>query len=210
MATINISPGINVITYRGDTPLNFSSITNFDTNITKVMSPDCKVRGGVVYQNFQSYFPGAGPLNDWLTYFAGISSYIVVAKTAFSFNEQGRNLTQSYYIKLTAPIGMVYIDSNRVNSIPVSNYDAYITNVYWFDQSISTWRKYTPGLGALNDLNGSGNNNWLPGRTYYVQGKPGPGSVSIVLDIPRIYDYLLADDDSFLLTDSDDNICVDS
>ena len=92
----------------------------------------------------------------------------------------------------------------------MSNYDSVISNVYWFDKAISTWRRYTPGLGALNDLNGGGNNNWLPGRTYYIQGKPNSGSVSATLNIPRIYDYILTDNDDFLRTDSYDNLCVDS
>jgi len=210
MANINIVPGINVITYRGSNPLNFSAIPNFDNNINYVRSPDCRVRAGIVYQNFQSYFPGAGPLNDWLTNFASITSYIVFSKTSFTITEQGTEVTPPQLIRVTAPLGLVGIDSNRVNTVPVSASDSLLTAVYWHNGT--NWLPYRPGLqDALNILNGPGlpsstRNNWLPGRTYYVVSKTG--TAPFFLNIPRLRDYILADNNDFLRTDTNDNLCI--
>lgn len=210
MANINIVPGLNVITYRGSSPINFSAIANFDANILFVKTPDCKVRaGGIVYQNFQSYFPGAGPLNDWLTYFGAISSYIVLATNTFTITEQGNTVTPQEAIVVPSPLGLVGIDTNRVDTVPVSNSDNNLVAVYWFDSVISQWRLYSPGAGPLNNLNNTGDartNNWIPGRTYYIVSKPG--TPIWYLNINRINDYLLADNNDFLRTDNDDNLCV--
>lgn len=215
MANINIVPGINVITYRTGTDLNFNSIPNFTNNVNFVRAPDCKVRGGLVYQQFQTYYPNVDPiLNDWLTYFGGISSYIISSKTSFTITEAGNTITPPQLIIVTSPLGLVGIDTNRVDTVAVSGIDANINAVYWFDGI--QWRSYRPGIAdALNDLNGSSmagstipsskRNNWIPGRTYYVNSRSGVAPY--YLNIPRLLDYILTDNNDFLLADNFDNLC---
>lgn len=214
MANINIVPGLNVFTYRGSNPLNFNAIPNFDNNINYVRTPDGKVRGGVVYENFQTYFPGGGALNDWLTNFSSISSYIVFSNATFTITEQGTEATPPQLIRVTSPLALVGIDLNRVSTVRAADYSSQINAAYWHNGS--QWLPFRSDFVAqqnsLNILNGanlpdSTRNNFLPGRTYYIVNRTGVANY--FLNIPRLLDYLLADNDDFLRTDTDVNLCRD-
>jgi hypothetical protein len=211
MAVLTINSGVNVITYRGSTPLNFSAITNFETIVTKVKIPDCKGRPGGSYNNFFTYTPPINSgLNDYLTLFSGISSYIIQATSSFTITEQGSTLTPPLCTMVTAPLALVGFDTNRVDYIGVSAFDALIKGVYYYDGS--NWRRYSPGTPGLNDLNNASivgtrlANNFLPGRTYYINSISG--QPNWLIGVPRLTDYLTADNDDFLKADNDDNLCV--
>jgi hypothetical protein len=124
--------------------------------------------------------------------------------------EQGIEVTTPQLIRVTAPLGLVGIDTNRVNTVPVSASDSILTAVYWHNGT--NWLPYRPGLqDALNVLNGPDlpsniRNNWLPGRNYYVVCKPG--TQPFYLNIPRLRDYILTDNDYFLRTDTNANLCL--
>lgn len=200
MATINLVQGINLIQYSYSTPIAFSSL-NPTVNIEIIKTP--AYDSVPPYFNLQSYLPGSS-LNRWLTQFAAISSYLVVAKQPFSYTELGTPVTPPQSINTSAPWAIVTLDANRP-SVPIAPFESVLgTTSRIFRQvvngGIGTFQSYQ----FLSDLNQF--DTFDPGRTYYIYSSNR--TTPWTLTSSRINDLLLTDANDFITTEAGDALAA--
>ena len=211
--TFNFVPGVNLINYDNSAPTLFSTL-NPTVNIKIIKTPAFDT--SPAYSNLQSYIPNSS-LNRWLTAFQtnpatnNLSAYLVDAKVAFSFTPAGDNVTTPQNITVTAPWGIIGLDSNRT-PVSIAPYGPPISPngpigkagyATIYRTKNGAWYSYVFGSG----LNPADFQNFEPNTTYYIYASAQ--YTPWTLAAPRIKDVLLTDSDGFIQTENGFTLTVE-